>query len=410
MTPNKIIIFTDRFPYGSSEPFFSAELTYLSKAFQEIIIFPLDAAGNLNSLREIPSNVIIIKPVFFNYKSIVEILTKGVFNRSIIWPFMQEFFIKKCWASFIKFKNWCTYTLVTRALISSWTKFKMFNYKDENLVLYFYWGLRWSQVLPFISDNKCNELKTIVRFHGSDLYEEVNHEFIPHRNEMIQRISTAVFISESGRHYFKNKYSFFKGNHLVARLGTYDFGINPIINKDEIHIVSCSNLVPLKRVHLIAECLSFLSDKFHWTHIGDGSEMGEIKRILNHNNSLYRCKFFGSKHHSSIMEFYQKEIIHVFINVSSSEGVPVSIMEALSFGIPVIATDVGGTCEIVDNMVGLLVSKDITGKELATYIQEVTNHSQYHLFRKQARLRWEERCNAQKVYTKFIQDLKEIIE
>ena len=39
----------------------------------------------------------------------------------------------------------------------------------------------------------------------------------------------------------------------------------------------------------------------------------------------------------------QAQPYHVFLNVSSSEGVPVSIIEAMSFGIPCIATNVGGT-------------------------------------------------------------------
>ena len=59
----------------------------------------------------------------------------------------------------------------------------------------------------------------------------------------------------------------------------------------------------------------------------------------------------------------------MFINVSSTEGIPVSIMEAMSFGIPVIATAVGGTPEIVNNENGYLLSKDPSAKELAEVIQ-----------------------------------------
>ncbi|MFR4320263.1 MAG: glycosyltransferase [Blautia massiliensis (ex Durand et al. 2017)] len=45
------------------------------------------------------------------------------------------------------------------------------------------------------------------------------------------------------------------------------------------------------------------------------------------------------------------------MNVSSSEGIPVSIMEATSFGIPGIATDAGGTKEIIrDKENGVLLS------------------------------------------------------
>jgi glycosyltransferase involved in cell wall biosynthesis len=46
----------------------------------------------------------------------------------------------------------------------------------------------------------------------------------------------------------------------------------------------------------------------------------------------------------------------IFVNPSYSEGLPTSVMEAASVGLPVIATDVGGTREIVEHgTTGLLV-------------------------------------------------------
>ena len=48
-----------------------------------------------------------------------------------------------------------------------------------------------------------------------------------------------------------------------------------------------------------------------------------------------------------MLDYYKNNIIDIFINLSASEGIPVSIMDAISFGIPCIATNVGGTGEIV---------------------------------------------------------------
>ena len=52
-----------------------------------------------------------------------------------------------------------------------------------------------------------------------------------------------------------------------------------------------------------------------------------------------------------------------------SEGIPVSIMEALSYSIPCIATNVGGNEEIVDYDVGELVDCDISAQELSDKIK-----------------------------------------
>lgn len=49
----------------------------------------------------------------------------------------------------------------------------------------------------------------------------------------------------------------------------------------------------------------------------------------------------------------------LFVNMSLSEGIPVSIMEAISFGIPIIATNVGGNAEIVNDETGVLIPVNI---------------------------------------------------
>ena len=47
----------------------------------------------------------------------------------------------------------------------------------------------------------------------------------------------------------------------------------------------------------------------------------------------------------------------IFVLTSNYEGFPITILEAMSFGLPVIASDVGGVSEIVDNSVGYLIKR-----------------------------------------------------
>lgn len=56
-------------------------------------------------------------------------------------------------------------------------------------------------------------------------------------------------------------------------------------------------------------------------------------------------------------EIYLKA--HAFVLASDSEGLPMAVLEAQSFGVPVIATPVGGCPEVIKNGVnGFIVSKD----------------------------------------------------
>ena len=57
--------------------------------------------------------------------------------------------------------------------------------------------------------------------------------------------------------------------------------------------------------------------------------------------------FLGAMPHSKVLEYYQTHYTDLFIQASRSEGIPVSIMEALSYGTPVLATNVGGVAELL---------------------------------------------------------------
>ena len=102
---------------------------------------------------------------------------------------------------------------------------------------------------------------------------------------------------------------------------------------------------------------------------------------------------------------------HVFLNVSSSEGVPVSIIEAMSFGIPCIATNVGGTGEIVvDHYNGILLEENFDVETLARHIKEFASMSNnaYQIYRLHARQSYMVGYNADKNYRSFMNLLEKI--
>jgi glycosyltransferase involved in cell wall biosynthesis len=92
-----------------------------------------------------------------------------------------------------------------------------------------------------------------------------------------------------------------------------------------------------------------------WVHIGDGPEMNSLRSIVQNRTAQTEVELLGQLSNNEVMDAYRTFKPWVFVNVSETEGVPVSIMEAMSFGVPVIATDVGGTSELVNSMNGFLV-------------------------------------------------------
>ena len=109
-----------------------------------------------------------------------------------------------------------------------------------------------------------------------------------------------------------------------------------------------------------------------------------------------------------VYSYYQTHPVDLFVNVSSSEGLPVSIMEAISYGIPVIATDVGGTSEIVEDGVnGNLIPMSFKPEELAGKIRKYVrmNREEMKELRGATRKLWEERFQAVKNYDLFAKNL-----
>jgi colanic acid/amylovoran biosynthesis glycosyltransferase len=399
---NRILIFTDNYPYGKSEPFLETELKYIVRSFEKISILPLEK-GRDKTLREISEKTEIMRPVFNEIKNKKELLIKGLFNTSLLFILIKEGIDSGVWRSRIKFRTWFTHLLVIRTLLSEIKHRNLISFFKQFDILYFYWGLRWSQIIPFLPEDL--KARIVVRFHGSDLYEQTNHGYIPWRYRQLNRIDNAIAISDYGKKYIEHQYPFLKGRVFISRIGTQDFGLNPKLKSDAFRIISCSNLAAVKRVRLIAITLAFVKSRVEWIHFGDGPLRNEVEILISKLPDNISCKLAGAVDHEYLMNFYRTTTADLFINVSSSEGVPVSVMEAMSFGIPVIATDVGGTAEIVSGKTGLLIDKDFSPLELATKIEELINRDDFSRLRRGSREEWEKKSMADKVYPDFINHL-----
>jgi L-malate glycosyltransferase len=102
-------------------------------------------------------------------------------------------------------------------------------------------------------------------------------------------------------------------------------------------IDSTSRLVPERRVRLVV--------------IGEGPEMARLKRTASTLGISNDVSFLGHRDDARIW----LSGFDVFVNCSTSEGVSLTILEAMAAGLPIVATAVGGTPEVLDDASGLLV-------------------------------------------------------
>ena len=388
-----IYIFTTCFPYSTSENFLEDEIIYLSRLFDKVVILPF--TNTETTIRPIPDNCV-VKRISINNNRIKYIIL-GLFHPLSFGILMKEFFRSKvflskkrlfAWGSSARYLNNCLYNRKLRSV------FKEITHDD---VCYSYWGI--GQCLLSIVLN--GKVKFVSRFHGEwDLWEENYGGFHSLRREVARCLDRALFVSKKGEAYFKQRYPY--AHTAYCPLGTKDYGTQLDNPQDGVlRIISCSSVYPLKRVPLLFEALNHLVGfTVEWTHIGDGKELEALKeKIAREKRSHLTVNLVGHLSNEDVLSYYSCHHFDLFVNVSTSEGVPVSIMEAMSFNIPILATDVGGTSEEVVPQVGMLLPPNPTLDEIAAAIEKMIG-TDYG-----PRAYWEEHYKAEKNYKEFAEML-----
>ena len=410
-----IVIITNSYPFGRGEEFFEKELDYLVSAFHKVIIISRHTSNE--QTRSVPNNVLLFRAnIKTNYRDIF-FAWKYIFDRRF-WDEIKNVYstikIKVTFKRIVELVHALFYGDALEKYMSN--IIDEYNLKNDKLYLYSYWSTFGAYAIAkYKSINP--DVIVVARAHGHDLYwERQQSKYIPLRYFLLKYLDRIVFISEHGKKYFQNKLKCLESEKLcVSRLGINNHCSFKERNRnDKFTIVSCSGLISIKRIDLIIKALAKIENyKVYWVHIGDGELMGNIKALaqkLLHNKTNIKCDFKGHISNKEVFEFYNNHHVDVLLNVSKDEGVPVSIMEACSFKIPIIATDVGGVSEIVSEKNGVLLPANPSENEIVDAISLIQALSEEKMNEKKlnAYNTWKTKYNAEVNYLNFTEQLLNI--
>lgn len=402
-----ILLVTEGFPYGTSEQsFLQSEYQLFSKEYNMVI---MAKKGDDRVIQPGFENERIVP---FRLKPNLLCLLKPIFTMSVY----RELFTS---ARRVKGKQKKLRTVRT-----------IFGYAAnafsaqrllENLItgngidaVYTYWCTPVTLAAIWLK-KKYPSLKVVTRFHGKDLFNErLPGGLQPFRQLIGQKADRLVFACDYGKQYFSEHWGM---NGQVSYLGTKP--AKPVEeNPKQVVIVSCSNLIPLKRVEKIIQSLAELDGRgygIEWYHIGDGEMRKELEKCAENalGGTTIKWHFTGFINNDEIIPLYEKIQPWLFITTSSTEGgVPVSIQEALSVGIPCVGTDVGGIPDaVVDGKTGFLVDNDATPKEIAAVIERYLHMPEEMRaeYRAKSHRLWKERFNAEKNAVSFAAEMNRVI-
>ena len=390
-----------------------SEIRYLCNEFDEVLIVATAIHATPIPTRQLPPNAISValsrpsgkKKFLWGIAQGMRYAHKDLFEEIKNYPST-----KKALAALYDYGRYQTIYHDTHKIIEDFVGTITL---ETHIVFYSYWFVETAQIATVLR-NQVRKLggqaEAITRAHGFDLYKERSMaKHFPFRTTTLRALDAVYPCSQNGTEYLQKGYSDFGSKIVTEYLGTAEHGANGKKRINDFCLVTCSSLVAVKRVDLLLKALAICEKQcecppFLWVCIGDGPQRKQLETSVHRQLRHTRVQFLGNMENMKVIDWYSQNYIDLFINVSESEGLPVSIMEAQSFGIPVLATDVGGTAEIIHSGEnGQLLPKELTSEQLAQEIISFMKLPKEKIkqLRKNSREIWQRKFSAEKNYEQF---------
>jgi colanic acid/amylovoran biosynthesis glycosyltransferase len=357
-----LVIYTLWYPFGTTETFLHNEVHVVAPRFDRVVLVPTHYGGDA---RPLPVNVETVGPI--------EPTTRERIRGAIhsLWLLAWTFACSQDrWRHVCNLRTMWQRARADLDRLGAVQKFIAVR-RLEGAVHYDYWMVNSTLTLATLrAAGHINAL--ICRAHNYDLYDERYSHCVPFRDFRMAHIDHVAVISQHGQDYlnartrarWRDKISFeplgipLDGTTLTA----------PDDSSQPPLIVTVSRIDAVKRLDLLIDALHRMDRPVRWVHIGDGPDRAHIAQAAQRLPSHVRFDLRGHLPNDQVFAFYRNHPVRLLINVSSAEGLPVSMMEAAAFGVPIVATAVGGVPELVTPEVGMLLPESPSATEIAQAI------------------------------------------
>ncbi len=204
----------------------------------------------------------------------------------------------------------------------------------------------------------------ITSLRGSDVpfyskkYEKLDKYIFQHLSKLIWKKSEYVVANSEGLRDLA--YETYDKKEIGVIYNGVDINIfKPKEKEDGFVVVSTSRLIERKGLDYLIKAFSKFAkgkDDVELRFYGDGNQREELEDLVKELGIESKVKFFGETDREDIAKAIPSA--HVFALPSKNEGMSNSLLEAMASGLSIIATDVGGTKELVDSSNGIIVEKE----------------------------------------------------
>lgn len=354
--PRQLVLLTQVYPFSRGEEFLEAEIPYLAHEFDRVLILPISRTAEMPQTRQLPENVAVIDPLRESDTGPHILLAYA--RRRPVQAFLATLravasgFPKKARiAEDLKF-DLVSHLIAERYLAPLAHALDV----QAPTVFYSYWLVAPARVaLALRAQLRMQATPVVSRAHGYDLYEERSATGrLPQRQLLLDQLREVYPVSQNGEKYLETRYPKRRSLVVERNLGVTAARKPGEVDQGSKLIYSCSSIIPLKRLDLLIAGIAAAQQAgidVRWCHVGSGpsDQVDGVQQLASEQLLPNSYSFAGALSNQAVRELYSTTPGAGFVNVSSAEGIPVSIMEALAQGLPVVATDVGGTREILES-------------------------------------------------------------
>lgn len=400
-----LVLLTSSYPYGAGETFIANEIPYLEAAFDELVIVSNDTFSDrryplsegMTCLRvpyELSPTERLRSPLtLFETEPREEL---GRVRTAYGLPVTRR---------------------VRNTVLVSWAKAKKFSRilrclaeerPGAQICAYSYWANDMALAAAVAKARGWVHI-AVCRAHRWDVYFEGSAAgFLPFRPFLAENLDHYSFVSKDGLAYFRAREGRDHPSLGHSGLGTVQLAADPLGDRSPFILISCSNMIPRKRIERIAEALGRVRRRVTWIHIGDGPSRSAVERAVARLPGSIRVELTGPLSNPEVRDVYRKRKPSLFVSLSESEGVPVAMMEAISAGVPVVATAVGGVPEIISHRRnGLLLEPHPEVTDVSSAIEAFADmpKADYDTYARAAWSTWNLDYNADVNYPRFVTEV-----
>jgi glycosyltransferase involved in cell wall biosynthesis len=180
--------------------------------------------------------------------------------------------------------------------------------------------------------------------------------------------------------------------------------------KDKKIVLYVGRLISGKGIIDLVEATAKINfDNFILLIVGDGPEEKRLKDLTKKLKIENKIEFLGAKNFNEVLSIMK--ISDIFVNPSYNEGLPTTVLEAGACGCAIVATDVGGTREIItDKKSGILIeAKDINAiaKSIEKLLIDETKRKE---FSQSAKQEVSEKFNWEKSVGSYMNEINKLLE